>query len=174
MDVLVCAGRSQLRCCGATGSAEQPSCGRWVLQSQRTFFLPSAAAVTQQLVNARHWQPSCLLGLMSDIMFDVKHPVHTVRVPQASCHACMSLTSHIECVMPCTACADIFFRTTDCLRADQSSCYRPGDPYYDITHSGLDAQINRYIDETLMFASLPDSLTYACSPDCSCAFVGSI
>ena len=40
------------------------------------------------------------------------------------------------------AIADLFFRTTRCLRVDQSGCYNdPTDPLYAITHSGLDAQV---------------------------------
>lgn len=38
--------------------------------------------------------------------------------------------------------ADLFFRTTDCLRYDQSKCVPPGDENYDITHSGLDAAVS--------------------------------
>lgn len=37
--------------------------------------------------------------------------------------------------------ADIFFKTTECLRLDKSTCYQPGDEMYEITHSGLDAQV---------------------------------
>eukprot|EP00878_Enallax_costatus_P025839 GHUV01027676.1.p1 GENE.GHUV01027676.1~~GHUV01027676.1.p1 ORF type:complete len:1421 (+),score=378.88 GHUV01027676.1:621-4883(+) len=64
-------------------------------------------------------------------------------------------------VAPASAFADLaisnlFFRTTACLRVDQSGCHNdPADPFYQITHSGLDAQINRYIEEMLRFASLP-------------------
>jgi hypothetical protein len=37
--------------------------------------------------------------------------------------------------------ADIFFKTTDCLRFDKSTCFPPGHKNYQITHSGLDAQV---------------------------------
>lgn len=87
-------------------------------------------------------------------------------------------------------CADIFFKTTDCLRADESTCYKPGDQHYQITHSGLDTQVcakqggasvrqagrtsdsvyvlctrfelqvQRYLNETTTFANLPDNLTW--------------
>lgn len=57
--------------------------------------------------------------------------------------------------------ADLFFKTKQCLRADPSGCFPEGSEYYDITHSGLDAMVSRYIDAYTAFAALPDSLAYA-------------
>jgi hypothetical protein len=64
----------------------------------------------------------------------------------ASCseqEACCSLT-HLGflCEALCLLwVADIFFKTSNCLRIDQSTCFQPGDKNYQITHSGLDAQV---------------------------------
>jgi hypothetical protein len=41
-------------------------------------------------------------------------------------------------VWTCLVCS-IFFKTKECLRDDQSSCYTEDSPYYDVTHNGLDA-----------------------------------
>ena len=51
--------------------------------------------------------------------------------------------------------------TTGCLRADPSACVPPGDPNYAITHMGLDALVERYIETYTAFALLPDHLAYA-------------
>lgn len=40
--------------------------------------------------------------------------------------------------------ATIFFRTTACLRHDQSMCYPQGSPWYDISHAGLDVMMRRF------------------------------
>jgi hypothetical protein len=35
--------------------------------------------------------------------------------------------------------AHLFFKTTDCLRTDKSSCYPEGHYLHDVTHHGLDS-----------------------------------
>jgi hypothetical protein len=54
----------------------------------------------------------------------------------------------------------LFFKTTECLRADKSTCLPKGDPYYDIAHTGLDAMVSRYIDQMTVFAALGNDLAY--------------
>jgi hypothetical protein len=39
------------------------------------------------------------------------------------------------------AVASFFFKTKQCLRKDKSTCFKPGDEWYDVTHSGLDVQV---------------------------------
>eukprot|EP00775_Hariotina_reticulata_P009651 gene9651-9811_t len=56
--------------------------------------------------------------------------------------------------------SNIFFKTSKCLRKDQSTCYPPGSEWYDITHTGLDAQLIRYIEEATVMVNLPDDLAY--------------
>eukprot|EP00775_Hariotina_reticulata_P007054 gene7054-7268_t len=57
--------------------------------------------------------------------------------------------------------SNLFFKATNCLRQDQSTCYPPDSDLYAITHSGLDALVIAYIAQTIQFANLPDSLAYA-------------
>eukprot|EP00883_Tetradesmus_obliquus_P002715 jgi/Sobl393_1/12921/SZX78204.1 len=56
--------------------------------------------------------------------------------------------------------SNLFFKTQACLRADKSTCLPKGDPYYDITHSGLDAMVSRYIDQMTVFAALSNDLAF--------------
>ncbi|WIA14495.1 hypothetical protein OEZ85_003017 [Tetradesmus obliquus] len=56
--------------------------------------------------------------------------------------------------------ADTFFKTNRCLRKDQSTCFKPGSEYYSVTHSGIDAMMNAYIDKMEIFANLPDDLAF--------------
>ncbi|KAI8467685.1 MAG: hypothetical protein J3K34DRAFT_523567 [Monoraphidium minutum] len=60
--------------------------------------------------------------------------------------------------------ANLFFRTKDCLREDQSTCYPEDHPWYQITHSGLDAMIEKFMDTYEAFALLPPELAYADHP----------
>jgi hypothetical protein len=39
--------------------------------------------------------------------------------------------------------AHLFFKTTDCLRFDQSTCFTKDSKYHDVTHHGLDAIMSR-------------------------------
>eukprot|EP00775_Hariotina_reticulata_P009112 gene9112-9281_t len=57
--------------------------------------------------------------------------------------------------------SNIFFKTTECLRLDQSTCFQPGSPWYDITHSGLDAMATRYLNDMVVFANLPNEIAFA-------------
>ena len=43
--------------------------------------------------------------------------------------------------------ADIFFKATNCMRADQSTCQGPGSPWHEATYHGLDAMMQRIISE---------------------------
>lgn len=56
--------------------------------------------------------------------------------------------------------AHLFFKTTRCLRQDQTGCFKPGTQYYEITHTGLDAMVTRFIEEMTLFSKLPDDLAY--------------
>jgi hypothetical protein len=56
--------------------------------------------------------------------------------------------------------SDLFFKTTECLRADKSSCYPPGNTYYDITHHGLDAMMQRYMQEIDILNKVPDEFLW--------------
>lgn len=53
--------------------------------------------------------------------------------------------------------AELFFTTTACLRANQSTCLPPSDPNYEITHSGLNAMINQFIQMANLLAGDPVS-----------------
>lgn len=46
-----------------------------------------------------------------------------------------------SCTSDTNPAADIFFKTTQCLRLDTSTCLYKTDENYMITHSGLDAQV---------------------------------
>jgi hypothetical protein len=54
--------------------------------------------------------------------------------------------------------ADMFFRTKDCLRTDPSTCVGTDSPFYQVTHLGLDALMQRFMDEARIFTDLPDTL----------------
>lgn len=71
-------------------------------------------------------------------------------------------------------CADIFFKTTDCLRADKSTCYKPGDQHYQITHSGLDAQVcaKKGGASVRQAGRTSDSVYVLCIHDLRCRFSG--
>jgi hypothetical protein len=51
--------------------------------------------------------------------------------------------------------------TKECLREDATTCFPPGHEWYEITHSGLDPMIERFIDTYIAFAHLPEELAYA-------------
>jgi hypothetical protein len=52
-------------------------------------------------------------------------------------------------------------RTNECLRNDKSTCFKPDSPFYQITHNGLDAMLDRYADTYEAFANLPAELAFA-------------
>jgi hypothetical protein len=54
--------------------------------------------------------------------------------------------------------SDLFFTTKQCLRQDLSTCFTSDNPYYVITHQGLDAMITRFIDEMGSFVKAPESM----------------
>jgi hypothetical protein len=56
--------------------------------------------------------------------------------------------------------AHVFFKTKNCLRLDPITCYNEDSHYYQITHSGLDAMVSRYMDEAQIFADLPEELAF--------------
>ncbi|GLC57759.1 hypothetical protein PLESTB_001261700 [Pleodorina starrii] len=49
-----------------------------------------------------------------------------------------------------------FFRQERCFRWDQSKCYTPDSPYYEVTHHGLDVMLRRIISEMTLLASDDD------------------
>eukprot|EP00879_Flechtneria_rotunda_P022137 GHRR01023358.1.p1 GENE.GHRR01023358.1~~GHRR01023358.1.p1 ORF type:complete len:763 (+),score=195.35 GHRR01023358.1:255-2291(+) len=51
--------------------------------------------------------------------------------------------------------ADIFFKTTNCLRLDQSTCWQQGSDWYDITHAGIDAMMQRILNDMAIYLGLP-------------------
>ena len=54
-----------------------------------------------------------------------------------------------------------FFREDKCFRWDQSKCYTPDSPYYEITHHGLDPMMRRIISEMqLLTADDDDVIAY--------------
>ncbi|KAI8475137.1 MAG: hypothetical protein J3K34DRAFT_517581 [Monoraphidium minutum] len=56
--------------------------------------------------------------------------------------------------------ARIFFREKGCMRADQAECFPKGHKYYDVTHSGLDAMVNRFIQEVdLLLHDPPEAIS---------------
>lgn len=57
--------------------------------------------------------------------------------------------------------SNLFFKSTACLRAQQSSCFTEDSPWYAISRGGLDAMVMRFMDQLSVFANLPDSLAYA-------------
>ncbi|GIL48962.1 hypothetical protein Vafri_5459 [Volvox africanus] len=50
-----------------------------------------------------------------------------------------------------------FFRQERCFRWDQSQCYTPDNPYYEVTHHGLDAMLRRIISEMELLAADDDT-----------------
>ena len=71
--------------------------------------------------------------------------------------------------------ADVFFRTTNCLRADAASCFGASDALHDATHHGLDAIVNRFVDQGVSFAMLPPGEAHPTHPRCVCdSVVGSV
>lgn len=61
------------------------------------------------------------------------------------CSRCNNLRHQLHrcfwCASDPGAAADIFFKTTQCLREDTSGCFDKTNENYMITHSGLDAQV---------------------------------
>ncbi|EFJ45814.1 hypothetical protein VOLCADRAFT_93917 [Volvox carteri f. nagariensis] len=49
-----------------------------------------------------------------------------------------------------------FFTEERCFRWDQSKCYTPDSPYYEVTHHGLDVMLRRIISEMTLLASDDD------------------
>src|SRR5690349_20804616 len=59
---------------------------------------------------------------------------------------------------------NLFFRTTDCLRVDKSGCHNdPADPFYQITHTGLDAQVSRGVQSFLIVFPMELRYTLTCA-----------
>ncbi|KAG2445381.1 hypothetical protein HXX76_000003 [Chlamydomonas incerta] len=56
-----------------------------------------------------------------------------------------------------TAFALKFFRTKGCLRYDASTCFQPGDQYYDVTHNGLDTLVRRMMSEMRLLTQDTDA-----------------
>ncbi|GLI62827.1 hypothetical protein VaNZ11_005578, partial [Volvox africanus] len=50
-----------------------------------------------------------------------------------------------------------FFRQERCFRWDQSQCYTPDSPYYEVTHHGLDVMLRRIISEMELLAADDDA-----------------
>ncbi|GIL69029.1 hypothetical protein Vretifemale_13, partial [Volvox reticuliferus] len=50
-----------------------------------------------------------------------------------------------------------FFRQERCFRWDQSKCYTPDSPYYEVTHHGLDVMLRRIISEMQLLAADDDN-----------------
>ncbi|GLI66740.1 hypothetical protein VaNZ11_010687 [Volvox africanus] len=53
--------------------------------------------------------------------------------------------------------AENFFRQERCFRWDQSQCYTPDSPYYEMTHHGLDAMMRRVISELELLVADDDA-----------------
>ncbi|GIL60940.1 hypothetical protein Vafri_15743 [Volvox africanus] len=53
--------------------------------------------------------------------------------------------------------AENFFRQERCFRWDQSQCYTPDNPYYEMTHHGLDSMMRRVISELELLAADDDA-----------------
>jgi hypothetical protein len=52
-------------------------------------------------------------------------------------------------------------RTDECVRNDKNTCFKPDSPYFQITHRGLDAMVERYMDLSEAFCHLPPELALA-------------
>ncbi|PNW76743.1 hypothetical protein CHLRE_11g469500v5 [Chlamydomonas reinhardtii] len=52
--------------------------------------------------------------------------------------------------------SDEFFRTQRCFRYNQTLCAKPGSPWYEVTHHGLDAMVRRMITEMELLLSDSD------------------
>ncbi|KXZ46278.1 hypothetical protein GPECTOR_45g148 [Gonium pectorale] len=53
--------------------------------------------------------------------------------------------------------ASNFFREERCFRWDQSQCYTPDSPYYEVTHHGLDVMMRRILAEMSLLAEDADA-----------------
>lgn len=56
----------------------------------------------------------------------------------------------------------LFFTFKGCLREDQSTCLPPTDPYYEITHNGLDAVIRAVCDQVMVGFHMHESWSSSC------------
>lgn len=65
---------------------------------------------------------------------------------------------------------ELFFKTTACLRIDQTQCWPPGHPYYQVTRQGLNAMVTRFLAEAKLVNSMTDELTFPAHP----RYVGSL
>ncbi|GFR46145.1 hypothetical protein Agub_g7671, partial [Astrephomene gubernaculifera] len=66
--------------------------------------------------------------------------------------------------------AQTFFRAKGCLRLDPRGCLQPGDPYYEVTHNGLDTMVRRMLTELRLLTEDDDAdATYDST---RCAFMG--
>eukprot|EP00775_Hariotina_reticulata_P013181 gene13181-13312_t len=52
--------------------------------------------------------------------------------------------------------SELYFKTNKCLRT-QRPCEPPGSKWYDVTHNGLDAMLQRFVNDMEIFLSLPIS-----------------
>lgn len=57
------------------------------------------------------------------------------------------------------AVTELFYTTTQCLCRQASKCHQPSSPYYKVTHLGLDAMIQRFVQEMFMMTQDPDPET---------------
>jgi hypothetical protein len=62
------------------------------------------------------------------------------------------------------AVAQVFFSSRECLRHDQSTCYKENSPYFDITHRGLHAMMTQFFKDVRVFADLPQAEAKADHP----------
>ncbi|KXZ46877.1 hypothetical protein GPECTOR_40g611 [Gonium pectorale] len=57
--------------------------------------------------------------------------------------------------------AEAFFKTKRCFRFNQTLCAKPGSPYYEVTHNGLDVMVRRMITEMeLLIADADEDVRY--------------
>ncbi|KAG2423934.1 hypothetical protein HXX76_014875 [Chlamydomonas incerta] len=56
-----------------------------------------------------------------------------------------------------SAFATEFFRSKRCFRFDQATCLEPGDPYYEVTHNGLDVMVRRMLAEMRLLSQDDDA-----------------
>jgi hypothetical protein len=83
--------------------------------------------------------------------------VHTHAHTHARTHA--RIHTHMHKELSSLLC--FHTRTNGCLRNDKSTCFKPDSPYHQITHNGLDAMVDRFIDTYEAFGNLPAELAYA-------------
>uniref|UniRef100_A0A383VIJ6 Uncharacterized protein n=1 Tax=Tetradesmus obliquus TaxID=3088 RepID=A0A383VIJ6_TETOB len=69
------------------------------------------------------------------------------------------------------ATSHLFFGTRDCLRDDPSSCFPPGHEFYEVTHSGINPMMQRYLQECRLLQMDNDTDVHPNSSSCRYKYI---